>query len=226
MILFTILLTVGAYQVSRFLYLRYRHPLLNVVLLATSLIIATLLVLKIPYQAYLPGRQLMTALLGPATVGLAVPLYRNRSLLRRYASVIVAGVGIGSLASMLTAGLIAWAAGLPREVILSILPKSVSIPFASEIARINGGSPGLASAFVVATGVLGSAFGGVFMTWVGIRDPIARGLALGTGAHGMGTAMAFLEGEQEGFMAGLALTLAGIMTAAIVPLVVRLFLRP
>lgn len=225
LIAFTILLTVGAYLLTKALYLKYRHPLLNIVLLGAGLIIATLLALHIPYSAYLPGRRIMTSLLGPATVGLAVPLYRQRNLLRRYAPAIVAGVGIGSLASMLVAGLVALAAGLPKDVLLSLLPKSVTIPFAVEVARIHGGSPGLASAFVVATGTLGSVFGGTLLTWAGIKDPVARGLAMGTGAHGQGTAMAFMEGERQGAMAGLAMTLAGLTTATIAPLVVRLLVR-
>ena len=226
MILFTILLTVGAYLLAKALYLRYRHPLLNIVLLGAGLVIVTLLALHIPYQAYLPGRQLMTFLLGPATVGLAVPLYRHRSLLRRYAPAIVAGVALGSLTSMLVAGVIALVAGLPKEVVLSLLPKSVTIPFAVEIARIHGGSAGLASAFVVATGTLGSVIGGTLLTWAGVRDPVARGLAMGTGAHGQGTAMGFMEGERQGTMAGLAMTLAGMTTAILAPLLVRLLIRP
>jgi predicted murein hydrolase (TIGR00659 family) len=225
MLAFTILLTVGAYLLCKALYLRHPHPLLNIVLLGAGLVIGTLLLLKIPYQAYVPGRQLMTALLGPATVGLAVPLYRHRSLLRRYAPAILAGVGLGSLVSMLVALFIALAFGLPREIVLSLLPKSVTIPFAVEIAKLQGGSPGLASAFVVATGTLGSVFGAPLLNWAGIRNPIARGLAMGTSAHGQGTAMAFMEGEREGAMAGLAMTLAGVTTAALAPLVVRLLLR-
>jgi predicted murein hydrolase (TIGR00659 family) len=221
MTLFTILLTLGAYWLSKTLYLKYRHPLLNIVLLGAGLVIATLLALKIPYAAYLPGRQLMTFLLGPATVGLAVPLYRHRNLMRRYALPIGAGVGFGALASMAVAGLIALAGGLPRDVVISLLPKSVTIPFAMEIARIHGGSPGLAAAFVVATGTLGSVFGGTLLTWAGIRQPVARGLAMGMGAHGQGTAMAFMEGERQGSMAGLAMTLAGLITAALAPLLVR-----
>jgi len=225
MLAFTILLTVGAYLLCKALYLRHPHPLLNIVLLGAGLVIGTLLLLKIPYQAYVPGRQLMTALLGPATVGLAVPLYRHRSLMRRYAPAIVAGVGLGALVSMLVAVFIALAFGLPREIVLSLLPKSVTIPFAVEIAKLQGGSPGLASAFVVATGTLGSVFGAPLLDWVGIRNPVARGLAMGTGAHGQGTAMAFMEGELQGSMAGLAMTLAGITTAALAPLLVRLLLH-
>src|SRR5664279_659735 len=128
MLAFTILLTVGVYLLCKALYLRHPHPLLNIVLLGAGLVIATLLALKIPYQAYVPGRRIMTALLGPATVGLAVPLYRHRGLLRRYAPAIVAGVGVGVLVSMLVAMLIALAFGLPREIVRSLLPKSVTIP--------------------------------------------------------------------------------------------------
>jgi putative effector of murein hydrolase len=94
-----------------------------------------------------------------------------------------------------------------------------------EIAKLQGGSPGLASAFVVATGTLGSVFGAPLLNWAGIRNPVARGLAMGTSAHGQGTAMAFMEGEREGSMAGLAMTLSGLTTAALAPLVVRLLLR-
>jgi predicted murein hydrolase (TIGR00659 family) len=223
--LFTILLTLGAYLGSKALYLRHRHPLVNIVLLGAGLVIATLLLLRIPYQAYVPGRRIMTSLLGPATVGLAVPLYRQRDLLRRHAPAILAGVGLGSLGSMLVAGLVGLLAGLPKDVVLSLLPKSVTIPFAVEIARIHGGSPGLASAFVVATGTLGSVFGGTLLTWAGVRHPVARGLAMGTGAHGQGTAMAFMEGERQGSMAGLAMTLAGLTTATLAPLLVRLLMR-
>lgn len=221
MTLFSVLLTLGAYWLSKALYLRFRHPLLNIVLLGTSLVIGTLLALRIPYASYAPARELMTFLLGPATVALAVPLYRHRSLLRRYGIPSLAGVALGSLVSMLVVGGIALVAGLPREVVLSLIPKSVTTPFAMEIARIHGGSPGLAAAFVVATGTLGSVFGGTLLSWAGIHHPVARGLALGTGAHGLGTAAALMEGERQGSMAGLAMILAGLTTALLAPLLIH-----
>ena len=224
MVVFTIVLTLGAYLIFRFLYMRYRHPLLNIVLLGAASIITVLIVCKIPYQAYVPGKNIMTSLLGPATVGLAVPLYRHRSILRGYASAILIGVAVGVFTSMASAAIIALLAGLPREVVLSLVPKGVTIPFAVEIARIHGGSPALASAFVIATGTLGSVFGGTLLTLTGIKDPVARGLAMGTGAHGQGTAMAFIEGQQQGSMAGLAMTLAGIMTASFAPILIPLLI--
>ncbi len=219
---FCLALTLGAYHLAKALNRRYRHPLLNVVLLGATFVIAALLALGIPYQAYVPGRSLMTALLGPATVGLAVPLFRNRDLLRRHAPAILAGVGLGTLTSVLSAGWLATFLALPHDIVLSLLPRSVTIPFAVEIVKLHGGSQALASAFVVATGTVGSVLGATLLTWTGVRDPVARGLALGTAAHGQGTAMAFQEGEEQGTMAGLALTLAGVTTTLLAPLLIRL----
>lgn len=131
--LFCVGLTLAAYLSMRHLYLRFRHPLLNVVALGAGVIIAVLVTARIPYSEYVPAKDLMTALLGPATVGLAVPLYRHRSLLLRFGPAILGSVALGAFLAMMTAALIAQLGGLPRDVIMSILPKGVTIPFAVEI---------------------------------------------------------------------------------------------
>lgn len=218
--LFYILLTLAAYAGIRRLYLRYTHPLLNVVVLSAAIVIAVLVAGGIPYESYVPAKDIMTILLGPATVGLALPLYRYRHLLRQYAAAIVSSVALGSLLAMFLAGFIARVGGLPEDVVMSILPKGVSIPFAIEVAKMFDGIPALAAAFVVATGTLGSLVGTWSLTAFGIHNPMARGLALGTVSHAQGTAAAMMEGEQQGAMGGLALILAGILTAAFSPLVV------
>ncbi len=215
-----IILTLAAYIAIRRLYLKYTHPLLNVVVLSAALVIAVLVAGGIPYESYVPAKDIMTILLGPATVGLALPLYRYRHLLRQYAAAIVSSVAVGSLLAMFLAGCIAKLGGLPEDVVMSILPKGVSIPFAIEVAKMYDGIPALAAAFVVATGTLGSLVGTWALTVFGIQNPMARGLALGTVSHAQGTAAAMMEGEQQGAMGGLALILAGILTAAFSPLVV------
>ena len=215
-----IILTLAAYIAIRRLYLKYTHPLLNVVVLSAALVIAVLVAGGIPYESYVPAKDIMTILLGPATVGLALPLYRYRHLLRQYAAAIVSSVAVGSLLAMFLAGFIAKLGGLPEDVVMSILPKGVSIPFAIEVAKMYDGIPALAAAFVVATGTLGSLVGTWVLTVFGIQNPMARGLALGTVSHAQGTAAAMMEGEQQGAMGGLALILAGILTAAFSPLVV------
>ena len=220
--LFSIVITVVAYLLSRHLYLKYQHPLLNVVLVNTTIVIATLLVCQIPYAQYIPAGKIMSFLLGPATVALAVPLYRNRHLLRCYFIAILVGTISGASLSMLTVGLIARMGGMNKELIVSLLPKSVTLPFAIDIAQIYGGNPALTVAFVVATGTLGSILGPIFLSWMKVIDPVARGLAMGSVAHGQGIAVALQEGEEQGAMAGLAMVLAGIMTTLLAPLFVPL----
>lgn len=217
-----IVLTLATYLGVRKLYLRFRHPLLNVVGLGAAVIITVLVLCGIPYSDYAPAKNIMTFLLGPATVGLAVPLYRYRTLLLRAAPAILGSVALGAALAMLTAGAIAKLGGLPQDVVVSILPKGVTIPFAIEIAQIYKGIPALATAFVVATGTLGSLTGGWLLNLARVRDPMARGLALGTVSHGQGTATALMEGEQQGAMAGLAMILAGVFTAGFAPFAVWL----
>ncbi|HWR39593.1 MAG TPA: LrgB family protein [Patescibacteria group bacterium] len=220
-----VILTLAAYLFSRRLYLRYRHPLLNIVLVSTSIVIGVLLVCGISYAQYVPAGNLMTLLLGPATVALAVPLYRNRHLLRCYFIAILVSTLFGALFSMITAGLIARAGGMSNELIVSLVPKSVTLPFAIDIVQIYGGSKALAVAFVVATGTLGSILGAIFLSAIRIIDPVARGLALGSVAHGQGTALALQEGEEAGSMAGLAMVLAGIMTTLLAPFLMPFLTR-
>ena len=218
----SIVLTLIAYACVRRLYVKYNHPLLNVVALSAAVVIAVLVAADISYEAYTPAKDIMTAPIGAATVALALPLHRHRAVLRRYAPLIVGGVALGAFLAMVSAGLIAQLGGLPRDVVMSILPKGVSSPFAVEIAGMHGGIPALTAAFVVATGTLGSLLGAWTLTVARVRDPMARGLSLGTVSHAQGTASALLEGEQQGAMAGLAMILAGILSAAMSPLVVRL----
>jgi len=222
---FCLALTLAAYLVMRGLYMRYRHPLINVVGLGAGAVIAALLALDIPYRDFEPAKEIIGSLLGPATVALAVPLYRHRALLRRNALAILGSVAAGSFAAMLSAALIARLGGLPREVVMSILPKGVTIPIAVEIAAMYGGLPPLAVAFVVATGTLGSLVGCWTLSLMRVSDPVARGLAMGTTAHGQGTASALMEGERQGAMAGLAMILAGLLTAGLSPLAVWLLDR-
>ena len=113
--------------------------------------------------------------------------------------------------------------GLSREIIVSIIPKSSTVPFAVEVAALAGGNPALAVAFVVATGTFGSVIGLSLLSRFKIYNPVARGLAMGTVSHGQGTAMALLEGEQQGAMAGVAMALAGIFTSVLAPVLIALF---
>lgn len=218
---FFILLTLLCYNVARHIYFKYNsHPLLNIVCWSVAALIAFLLIFDIPYAKYEPAKNIMTLLLGPSTVALALPLYRYRTIVRQQAGPILGCVIVGSLLAMLSATLLSKFGGLPRDVVMSIIAKGVSIPFALEISQMYGGIPALAVAFVVATGTFGAVFGAWLLNRFGIDDPVARGLSYGTVSHAQGTATALMEGEKQGAMSGLALILAGIITAALSPIVV------
>jgi len=218
-----IALTVALYLVTRHIYLRCKaHPLLNIVLWSSAALITLFTAYDIPYSDYLPARDIMAAPLGPATVGLAVPLYRYRKLLRKRGAAILSSVAAGTLLSMFLSGLICKYAGLPWDVTVSMVPKGSSIPFAVEIARVYDGIPALSAAFVAATGTCMGPLGLALLTQARISDPLARGLALGTVAHAQGTALSLLESPQQGAMSGLAMILAGLFTAVLAPLVFQM----
>ena len=214
--------TLAAYVAMCRLHQRYPHPLLNVIVLAALLVIAALVACGLGPADYKPASDIMTSLLGAATVSLALPLYRYRHLLWRNILPICASVGAGALASMLVACGICRLGGMDMKIVMSIMTKGVTIPFAVDIAAFYGGDPAIAIAFVTFTGTLGTLAACATLTLWRIRRPFARGLALGTVFHAAGIAAAVQEGEETGAMAGLAMILAGIATTALAPLVVWL----
>lgn len=220
LIAFTIVITITAYGISRQIFLKTKNAVLNPVLLSTTAVIAILLALGITFEQYKPGKEIMTFLLGPATVALALPLYRNRRVLRETLGAIVLGVASGSFLTILAAVLLAKLGNLETTIVTSIAPKSVTAPIAIEIARITGGDAALTAAFVVATGTLGSVIGPGVLTLCKIYNPVARGLAMGTTSHGQGTAVILQEGETQGAMSGVAMALAAIFTSFIAPFLI------
>jgi len=193
-------------------------PLANPVLLASAPIIGLLWGADIWVGDYQQGGQALIWLLGPATVGLAVPLYRNFSRVRAALIPMAISLVVGSAVAVLSAVLIGDAMGASVETIRSLAPKSVTTPIAMGIADAIGGYPSLAAAFVIVTGIIGAVFGAMIFNAFGIRDPRARGFAMGVAAHGIGTARAFQEDEVSGTFSGVAMALNGIVTALILPL--------
>ncbi|HWR42624.1 LrgB family protein [Sporomusa sp.] len=220
-----IMLTFAAYVFSRFLFMRYNNPLLNVVIISSAIIVAALFILHLPYAVYRPGKEIMTILLGPTTVALAVPLYNNRAILRKNLVPVVFGVCIASSLTSITAMSITQMLGMPRDIVVSIGPKSVTAPIAAQVAEVNGGDPDLAIAFVVVTGALGAIAGPTLLTLLKITNPVIRGLAMGTTSHGQGTATALMEGEQQGLMAGIGMTLSAVITSTLFPILVSVLLH-
>ena len=162
----------------------------------------------------------MHFLLGPATVALAIPLYRNLGRVRATLVPMCAALLLGSLTAIVSAVLVGGLLGVPVALLASLAPKSVTTPIAMSLAKANGGIPALAAVFVIVTGVFGAIVVTPLMNALGIRDYAARGFAVGLAAHGIGTARAFQVDALAGAFAGIALGLNGALTAVLTPLVV------
>jgi predicted murein hydrolase (TIGR00659 family) len=197
-----------------------RHPLVNPVLIAIILVAALLTVTGTEYRAYFEGAQFVHFLLGPATVALAVPLYRHRALVRRNLVPMVAALAVGSVVAVGSAVGIALALGVPTSVLVALAPKSVTAGVAMGVAEGLGGEPALTAVLVITTGILGAVIVTPLMNRLGIRDYAARGFAVGLNSHGIGTARAFSVDPVAGTFSGIAMGLNAVVTPFVVPLVV------
>jgi predicted murein hydrolase (TIGR00659 family) len=216
-------LTLVAYQAGAWIYRRARlNPLVNPVLIAVVLVVSLLWATGTGYPAYFEGAQFVHFLLGPATVSLAIPLYRQFAIVRRSARAILVSLACGSIAGAASAVAIAWAFGASRDTLVALAPKSVTAPVAMGITEQLGGLPSLTAVLVILTGMLGAMLGPLLMTRLGVTDWRARGLAMGTASHGIGTARAMQVNPVAGAFAGLAMGLNALATALILPLVWRL----
>lgn len=217
-------LTLIAYQIGLAVYRRARlNPLCNPVVIAVALLLVILVGTGTPYESYFQGAQFVHFLLGPATVALAIPLYRQFHAVRKSAAAILVSIVAGSLTASVSAVLIAWALGASRDTLLSIAPKSATAPVAMGISEQLGGLPSLTAVLVILTGVLGAMLGAYTMNGLGVRNWAARGFAMGTASHGLGTARALQVNETAGAFAGLAMGLNALATAVLLPLLWRLF---
>lgn len=221
--LFGITLTLLAFRAAEWLYQRSRFILFNPVAVSILSIILLLKFCNIPYADYQNGGRMILFLLGPAVVALALPLYQRREQILKRKIPILLGIISGALSSIVSAAGIAWLLGGSKAVVLSLVPKSVTTPIAIGIAEKIGGIVPLTAALVVLTGCLGAICGPEFCRLIGVRSKAAMGLAVGTAAHGIGTARMLAEDRFAGAIAGLAIGLNGLATALIVPLLWFLF---
>lgn len=227
--LFGLSLTLILYALAQRLFLRLgAHPILHPVLVSVLLLVAILWWARIPYDSYFNGGQYLHFLLGPATVALALPLYRQLARLRALWLPILIALLLGNITGALSAIGIARLLGLDLQAQLSLAPKSVTTPVAMGITEIIGGIPSLTAAWVVLTGILGALIGPWFLHRLGFRDESVKGLALGVAAHGIGTARALQLGSQMGAFAGLAMALSAFFAALVLPWLLGLLgiLRP
>ena len=215
------LATIGSYWLAKLLYRRWPRWWLMPLALAPLLVGLCLLLSHASYRDYIRGTHWLVMLLGPATVAFAVPIYEQRELIRRQWPVLLVGMVAGSLTAIGSSWALATAVGLDSTMRLSLLPRSISTPFAMEVSADIGGVPDLTAVFVVTTGIIGALIGDLVLKRMPMSSSLARGALFGIGAHGAGTARAQRLGQTEGAVAGLAMVLVGLLNVLIAPLIAQ-----
>ncbi|MBO1263592.1 LrgB family protein [Proteiniclasticum sp. SCR006] len=222
--IFGVLITLMAYEAGLYLQRRTGYALLNPLLISTVLIILFLVIWGIDYESYNAGGKIVSFFITPATVALAVPLYRNFKLLRANLWPIFLGITAGVLVNFISLYLLVEYTDLGKEMFYTLVPKSVTTPIGIELSQQIGGIPQITIAAIIISGLTGVILGPVIFRIFRISDKVARGIAYGTTSHALGTTKALEEGEIEGSMSGLSIGIAGLLTAVIVPLLLKLIL--
>ena len=215
-------LTFGVFAMFKALQKRTGWVLLNPILLTMFTVILFLKLTGISYETYQEGGKLIEFWLKPAIVALGVPLYLQLEMIKKQWLPILLSQLVGCLVGLVSVILIAKGLGASTEVICSLAPKSVTTPIAMEVSEATGGIPSLSAAVVILVGLFGAVLGFKVMDFGHIKSPIAQGLSMGTASHAIGTSAAMDVSKKYGAYASLGLTLNGILTALLTPMVLRL----
>ena len=200
-----------AYEAGLLLKRKFKMAIFNPLLIAIIAVIAVLCLMHIDYDTYNQSGQYISYLLTPATVCLAVPLYQQMELLKKNLKAVIVGVS-GVLASLVSVLILAKLFSLSHEQYVTLLPKSITTAIGMGVSEELGGIVTITVAVIIITGVLGNMMAETVIKLARIEEPIAKGLALGTSAHAIGTAKAMELGEIEGAMSSLAIAVAGLLT--------------
>jgi len=219
-----LLVTLVIYALSRRANRRYPNWWTSPLLVTWGSLLVLVPLFRSSYSTYLIGTSWLGALVGPATVTFALPIYDQRHLIRRHWPILLAGACTGSLLSVGMSWVLATALHFPDELRLSLLPRSVTTPFAMAISGTIGGSPGLTASFVAITGIFGSTVGPALTQLLRLRSAFASGAALGMAAHGTGVARAYQMGPAEGSIASATMVLAGLLNVLAATIISAVFL--
>ncbi|MBE6031191.1 MAG: LrgB family protein [Clostridiales bacterium] len=212
---FGLTLTFITFGIGNLAKKKFRNPLANPNIISIALIIIFLVSFDIDYDTYNKSAQYLSFLLTPATICLAIPLYEQLELLKKNFAAIMIGIFSGVIASGVSILLLAIAFNLDQALYITLLPKSVTTAIGIAVSEELGGYPALTVVSIMIAGLLGNVFSEVACNLFRIKEPIARGVGIGTASHAMGTAKAMEIGEVEGAMSGLSIAVAGVMTVAV-----------
>lgn len=211
-VFFGVFMTLATYEIGMLLKKKTKSALCNPMLISIVAIILFLLTFRIDYTVYNEGAHYISYLLTPATVALAVPLYEQFSKLKENAAAIMAGLAAGVLTSLCSILVMAKLAGLNHELYVTMLPKSITTAIGMGVSEELGGVVTITIAVIVITGIVGNVFAEIICKLFHITEPVAKGIAIGSASHALGTAKAMEIGEVEGAMSSLSIAVAGILT--------------
>lgn len=210
--LFGIFLCILTFGIGVWINHKVKSPIANPLLIAIAFTIIILKVFKIPLESFQQGGDVVSMFLAPATVALALSVYKQITTLKKYFLPVVLGCLAGALTSMVSAFLLCKAFGLDEKLTASMLPKSVTTPIAMEISEQLGGITSVTVAVVIFTGILGAIFAPVLIKIFKVKNPVEQGVAIGACSHAVGTSKAVELGEIQGAMSGISLSISGILT--------------
>ncbi len=209
---FGFVLSLAAYEAGLFLRRKLRLPFLNPLLVSVVLVIVILLVSGTDYSVYSRSASFLSWLLTPATVSLAVPLYEELKVLKKHPLAILSGILCGVISSLCGVFLLSRIFGLSHAEYITLLPKSVTTAIAMPLSSSYGGFPALTSAAVIITGIFGNVTAEGVIRIFRIRSSVAKGVAIGTSSHAIGTAKALEIGSLEGAVSSMSLVVSGLVT--------------
>jgi predicted murein hydrolase (TIGR00659 family) len=217
--LFLLTFTIGVYVVSLWIYRKTKLMLLHPLLTSLLVIIAGIKTADIPYQEYAEATKIIDFMLGISVVALGYLLYEQMTHMKGNITAMLTAILVGSVVGIVSVILIAKALGADPRIVASLEPKSITTPIAVTVCAHSGGIPALTAIVVILVGVFGAVIGPFILKKLGIESKLARGLALGSAAHAVGTARAMELGAVEGAISGLAIGLMGAITAVMVPVI-------
>jgi len=220
---FLLMLVMGSFLFGIYIYKRTNITLLQPLLISILIIIPFLKLTGIDYKTFYQQTRFLNFMLGPSVVALGYVLYEQIEHVRGKVISILTAVFAGSVVGIVSVVLIAKLFGADKVLMASLAPKSVTTPIAISLTEQTGGIPALAAAFVVICGIFGGLVGPIVLRKIGIKSKVAKGLAMGSASHALGTARAMEMGALEGAISGLAIGIMGIMTALLIPFVELLF---
>ncbi len=217
--LFGIILSIVTFEIGLFINKKMKNQIFNPLLISMILSISFLLKFNIPFEVFNIGGSFISFFLTPATVILAVPLYKKFDIFKSNALPIVVGIFVGSFTAIISVIILSRLFGVSSDILLSLMPKSITTPIGIELSTQIGGMPSLTATGISITGILGAIVSPLVCKVFKIEDKVAKGIAIGTASHALGTTKAIEMGETEGAMSGVAIGLAGIVTVILIPII-------